>query len=157
VRHREGYVAQADESFDKSQRTEEIRYLLHGPVDSTEIGLDVRKEREGFEPGAPVTLTIRVAIEGITLNQDGGRRKGKLEVTIAQNNVKGETLQVDSQIVDLNLTEANYKNVASSGGMLLWKTVTPKPEIAEFRIVVVDHPRSLIGSLRLPHTVKPAP
>lgn len=157
VRHREGYLALADESFNKEQRTEEIRYLLHGPVDSTEIGLDVRKELEGPDPGSPVKLTIRAGIEGITLEQDGDRRKGKIEVIIAQNNVKGETLQVDSQTVDLNLTEDNYEKVESSGGMLLWKTVTPKPEIAEFRIVVVDHPRSLIGSLRVPHVVKPAP
>jgi hypothetical protein len=35
------------------------------------------------------------------------------------------------------------------------ENVTPDPEIAEFRVVVVDHPRSLMGSLRLPHTVKP--
>ncbi len=157
VRHREGYLALADESFNKEQRTEEIRYLLHGPVDSTEIGLDVRKELDGTAPDSPVKLMIRVAVEGITLEQDGDRRKGKVEIIIAQNNVKGETLQVDSQTVDLNLTEDNYKKVAGSGGMLLWKTVTPKPEIAEFRIVVVDHPRSLIGSLHVPHAIQPAP
>jgi hypothetical protein len=154
ARHREGYVALADTPSDERQRAEEIRYLLHGPVDATAIGLDVRKELTEPSPESPVKLTIRVALGGITLDRQGDRWKGKLEVVVAQNSVEGKTLHVESQIVDLNLTENDYQKITRSGGMLLWKTVTPDPEIAEFRVVVVDHPRSLMGSLRLPHTVK---
>jgi hypothetical protein len=108
-------------------------------------------------PESAVKLTIRVALGGVTLDRQGDRWKGKLEVVVAQNSVEGKTLHVESQNVDLNLTEGDYQKIARSGGMLLWKTVTPKPDIAEFRVVVVDHPRTLMGSLRLPHRVKVAP
>jgi len=155
TRHREGYVALADRPSGEQQRAEEIRYLLHGPVDATAIGLDVRKELTEPSPESRVKLTIRVGLGGITLDRQGDRWKGKLEVVVAQNNVEGKTLHVESQNVDLNLTESDYQKIARSGGMLLWKTVTPEPEIAEFRVVVVDHPRTLMGSLRLPHTVTP--
>jgi hypothetical protein len=55
----------------------------------------------------------------------------------------------------VGLDDAFESGRMSRGGMLPWKTVKPEPEIAEFRVVVADHPRALIGSLRLPHTVKP--
>ena len=98
-------------------------------------------------------LTIRVEASDITLQPNGERRQGKLEIVVAQKDLEGEILATESQTLDLNLTQRNYESITRDGAMLLWKTVEPNPEVAEFRVVIVDHPSGTMGSLRVPYTV----
>ena len=153
VRHRKGYVARNEAVFDTKQRSDEIRQLLHAPIDATTIGIYVRHEPDAEETGS-VKLTIRVDASDITLEPNGERRQGKLNIVIAQKDLEGEILATESQTLDLNLTQRNYESITRDGAMLLWKTVEPNPEVAEFRVVIVDHPSNTMGSLRVPYVVE---
>ena len=152
VRHRKGYVARSEAVFDTEQRSDEIRQLLHAPIDATMVGIYVRHEPDAEEAGS-VKLTIRVESSDITLQPNGERRQGKLEIVVAQKDLEGEILATESQTLDLNLTRRNYESITRDGAMLLWKTVEPIPEVAEFRVVIVDHPSGTMGSLRVPYAV----
>ena len=153
VRHRKGYVARNEAVFDTEQRSDEIRQLLHAPIDATTIGIYVRHEPDAEQAGS-VKLTIRVEASDITLAPNGERRQGKLEIVVAQKDLEGEILATESQTLDLNLTPRNYESITRDGAMLLWKTVEPDPEVAEFRVVIVDHLSGTMGSLHVPYTVK---
>ena len=153
VRHRKGYTARTEADLGGEQRSDAIRGLLHGPTDATAIGLYVRHEPDAAEPGS-VKLTIRVDAPDVTLEPSGERRQGKIEIVIAQKNAAGEVLGVASWTVDLNLTPRNYESITRDGGMLLWKTLPPDPEIEEFRVVIVDHPSGAMGSLRVPYSAQ---
>ncbi|MEN6334760.1 MAG: hypothetical protein ABFE01_10900, partial [Phycisphaerales bacterium] len=118
---------------------------LWSPLDASSIEIVARADAHD----GSVDLALSINPETFTLEQKQDRWVGGLDVYLSQCDTQGKELETTRDTVDLNLTAGLYAT-RQSNWLALAKTVRPKPEAIELRVIVQDRPTGVLGSVRIP-------
>jgi hypothetical protein len=137
VRYRRGYV---DESSDPKAQ---LRTALWNPLDSSVIAVSAElAENE-------VKLTI--GIDGLDLQQEGGRWQGKIHVILAQRDAAGQQYDYRDDTVQLDLKPETYQAMQKTG-LAYHQVFEPHVKASLLRVLVRDEAGDL-GSVTIPLSV----
>ncbi|MEN6605502.1 MAG: VWA domain-containing protein [Bryobacteraceae bacterium] len=145
VRHRNGYMAVKDTALGAEERKAMLRDTLWSPLDASSIEIVARADAHD----GSVDLALSINPETFTLEQKQDRWVGGLDVYLSQCDTQGKELETTRDTVDLNLTAGRYA-ARQSNWLAMAKTVRPKPEAIELRVIVQDRPTGVLGSVRIP-------
>jgi hypothetical protein len=149
VRYRKGFVALPQVTATGKQRSSDIENALRSPLEATGIGINVRIDPVDEPKPGSVRLIVQIAQDTISLEANGDRTVGVLDVVVTQNAPAGRGLARTTETVNLSLTREAYENVLKSG-LVLTKTLEPNPEAYEYRVVVYDRSTGHVGSVFVP-------
>ncbi len=145
VRHRKGYMAVTDTALGADERKTMLRDTLWSPLDASSIEIVARAD--AHDGGVDLALSINP--ETFTLEQKQDRWVGGLDVYLTQCDTQGKELETTRDSIDLNLTAGRYAT-RQENWLAMAKTVRPKPEAIELRVIVQDRPTGVLGSVRIP-------
>lgn len=146
---RRGYFAWPDTPLGLKQREVLLREAVKSPLEATSLGLNVRVKPVDV-PGARTLKTeLQVYPRDITLEAEGDRWTGSLDLLYVQQGPDGHDLTGEAQTLNLRLTRGTYERMMKDG--LLWNRDLPVAEGAgRLRIVVRDASSGSIGSVDIP-------
>ena len=147
VRYRKGYLAVPDSTVTDEERSSHLRNALASPLAVSGIGLAAAIEKTD----KPATVRIHVSIDqhDITLQQQGEKRIGSLDLIFVQRSPQGGSLGSSTTPLGLALDSVQYEQVLHDG-LSITKTIDLASNSAEVRIAVADRTSGRIGSLILP-------
>jgi VWFA-related protein len=146
VRHRAGYRAAPQPAQDQRSREAAIRAALEAPLQMTGVALSADVARRA---GEAVTLSLRVEPSTLTLERDGDRWRGSVDLLIAQVPPSGRGEVSASFSLAISLTD-DERNRLTQGAFTIERTIALKPLMHHLRIVARDVPTGNVGSLVIP-------
>lgn len=149
VRYRKGYIAFKDEPLTPARIDNEIRTAVWSPIESSAINLTGRVDRVDKPQPNLLRVMLSTDIRKFHLEARDDRMVGKVEVLFLQQDKAGKTLDSRRQTVDLKLQKATYEAYLKSG-LTMAQYIEPKKDLAVLRVVIVDQPSGLLGSLIVP-------
>ena len=147
VRYRTGYVEPAPPSRDAKQAEAELRQATWSPVDASAIELN-----GSVLPIAGANdyeLKLNIGLAAVSLQPDGNRWSGQIEVALIQRDNSGNGYEPLVQTLGLMLRQDSYDN-AVKGGFPYRRTFRPNPKATSLRVVVRDLNSGNIGTLTFP-------
>jgi len=149
VRARRGYFAWPDTPLNAKQREALLREAVSSPLEATSLGLNVRVKPVDV-PGARTLKTeLQVYSRDLTLELQGDRWVGGLDLLCVQQAPDGRDLTGESQTINLRLTRPTYERIMQDG--LIWPhDFRIADGAAQLRIVVRDISSGAIGSVDIP-------
>ena len=144
-------VADGDVSYTLGFYPTDERYdgkvgeLLESKANSSQIGLVASGEPDPAAPGS-YKVTISVDATKLDLTQNGGRRIGKLSLTMRLESVNAKNPLTGP--VPLNFTEEQFQNVLKRG-FVIRQTVQARTG-DRLRIIIQDQSTGLTGALWVP-------
>jgi len=153
VRHRNGYVASADESTAAADRAGGLEEALANPLEATGIRL-----MAAIKPDTPSTgkLAVRVMIEpvDIAFRQADGRWMAKLDVAYVQQAAPdAPKVTVVKDEVNLHMSPEAYAQVGRNG-LVVQKVLDSTACGHRLRIVVRDAVSGATGSVEIPEPAR---
>lgn len=149
LRYRRGYFAMGGEGATHPQREAAMRDVLWSPLDASGLGLTVRIRPSETPAANALDLHIMLDPHDITLEQQGDRWAGSLDILVAGEDKVGKQLGNLAKTFDLHLTQANHDRVVKWGlSVDLRKPVDPST--SQLRVVVRDNPSGGLGSVTIP-------
>jgi hypothetical protein len=147
VRYRTGYFEPLPPSRDPRQGEAEVRQAIWSPVDASAIELngDVLPVAgaNGYE------LKLSIGLSAVSLQPDGDRWGGKIEVTLVQRDNSGNDYDPDIQTLGLMLKTDTY-NSAVMSGFPYSRGFKLNPKTTSLRVVVRDLNSANLGTLTIP-------
>jgi hypothetical protein len=103
------------------------------------------------DPKNPTQLNMAVEVEpkSISLEPQGDRWAGRLDILFIQKNDKGQQFDGVDETVSLNLTRENYDKLVQHG-FVFRKSVNMSAQAKMVRIIVRDAPSGAMGSVTIP-------
>jgi VWFA-related protein len=147
IRHRAGYYTMSGTTIGEDERASLMYDTARSPVDATGVGLTV--ELLPTDVPRRFHLVIRPDLKDITLNLNGDRWVGEIEVMCVRRSAAGEILSSERQTAKLNLRQDSYERIRKEGIVMRSDLELP-PDTAELRVVVRDNPGGAIGSVTIP-------
>jgi len=146
LRSRRGYVAAAPAS-DQDGRDAALREALQGPLAATQIGLSAGVEYD--KAGSVVIIDLRIDPSTLTLEEDGGRARGTVDLLVAEvtRQARGSVLRTEH--LDVSIPESDRAAVFRDG-IPFSCTVRVTQDLHELRIVARDVSSGRVGSLVIP-------
>jgi VWFA-related protein len=145
LRYRRGYLDQMAPAQDEKLRRAALADSVVSPLDANGIGLraTVRLTGAGFD------LTLRVDPKSISLDPQGDRWVGRLDLLFVEVDPHGkQTYGIDDSL-SMELRQQNYDRVQQEG--LMYHRVIPgELKASELRVVVRDAATGAIGSITAP-------
>lgn len=141
LRYRAGYLYTQEPSTLKDR----FKQAVWQPQDETEIGLNAHWDRAS--QGAAVSLNI--AASDLSLLQQDGRWKDRLDIFLVQRDVTGTHADVKEQTLVLDLKPDTYRKVLHEG-IPFADYIARKPGTGTVRVIVVDEGSDRLGSVTLP-------
>ncbi len=148
MRYRKGYFDLPEQPQNDAARKTELADAVFSPLDATEIGLTVERKPVGAQPGV-YEYALRVDPKGVSLQQQGDRWAGQLDVLFVQKDNRGRQYNGEDSKVSMRLTEPNYRKL-STEGIVFRRNVTRVMRATELRIVVRDAASGSVGSVTVP-------
>jgi VWFA-related protein len=145
VRHRKGYVAVKDTALGAEERKAMLRDTLWSPLDASAIEIVARVDPNG----GVFDLSLAINPETFSLEQKQDHWVGGLDVYVAQCDTQGKELETTRDSIDLNLTAGRYAT-RQENWLALSKTLRPKPEAIQLRVIVQDKLTGSLGSVHIP-------
>ena len=149
LRYRKGFVAAPEVAATDKQRSADILAALRSPLEATGIGINVRIDPVDRPKPGSIQMIIQIAQDTISLQPQGDRTVGSLEIIVTQNAPDGRVLASTSQTLNLNLTRETFEKVMKSG-LVLTKMLEPNAEAYQFRVLVYDRSTGNVGSIFVP-------
>jgi VWFA-related protein len=149
IRSRRGYFAFAEKKLDPKQVQAVLRAAISSPLDATDLGLTVRVTPVEIPGMRKMKTEFNVAQRDLTLNADGDRWVGALDVLFVQFSPQGKPLKTDLKTVGMNLTQARYNQVKHAGAIF----TLDEPIVdgaGQLRVVVRDTTSGSLGSVSVP-------
>lgn len=149
VRHRSGYFTLGKPTAKKVNAEQEMTAVLHSPMDAAALSIRARVSPVGEFEGESIELTAWLGGAQLALKPAGGRWRGSLLWRYVQRSSNGASLDEVQDEMDLNLSEAQYRQVLTDG--LLWRRkIAFKPQTDNVRVLVLDQNSGMLGSLTVP-------
>jgi len=145
VRHRRGYVAVTDTALGAEERKAMLRDTLWSPLDASAIEIVARVDANG---GA-FDLSLAINPETFSLEQKQDHWVGGLDVYVSQCDTQGKELETTRDAIDLKLTAGHYAK-RQENWLALTKSVRPKPEAIQLKVIVQDRLTGALGSVHIP-------
>lgn len=149
VRHRRGYFALADVISTGSQRDAALREALQSPLDATTLGLTVLANPVSALGVKLLSIEVRIDPRDVTLNHQGERWMGELDLLFVQRDAEGRTLKSLTQTLNMRLLRGTYEE-AMKEGFQLAKKLDLADGVEEVRVVVRDVSSGSTGSVNIP-------
>ncbi len=149
IRSRRGYFAFPEKKLDPKQVQAVLREAVSSPLDATDLGLTVRVTPVEIPGTREVKAEFNVAQRDLTLNADGDRWVGAIDVLFVQFSPQGKPLKSDMKTVGVNLTQAKYNQVRQVGAIFTLE----EPIVdgaGQLRVVVRDTTSGSLGSVSVP-------
>jgi len=147
VRHRAGYQAGPPPARDRRAREAAIRDALEAPLQTTGVGLTARVSRPA--DGEDVRLLLSLDPATVTLERDGARWRGAVDLLIAQILPSGKGEVSASLPLAISLTDEERTRL-SAERLTIDRTITLQPKTNQLRVVARDVPTGNVGSLVIP-------
>jgi hypothetical protein len=149
VRYPKGYFAFEDAPATKDENRSNLLTALHSPIESSAIPVQVRIDR--VEKPLPHCLPIfgSIDIRNLQLMQNGGVRKGVVDVVTIEQDESGKVVAQSGSAVSLHFGDKQYAAYAKSG-FSFHQYVQPKANVTTLRIVVEDRSTAEVGTLIIP-------
>jgi hypothetical protein len=94
-------------------------------------------------------MAVQVEPKNISLEPQGDRWVGRLDILFVQKNDKGQQFDGLDETVTLNLTRENYDKVIKSG-FVFRKSINMNAQAKMVRVIVRDAPSATMGSVTVP-------
>jgi len=144
VRYPSGYFAVRDEAT-VAQRQNRIHSALASPLESSAIHVLARVDRGEYD----LHVSGSVDLHDLTLSENGGLRKGVVEVFVVQQDALGNVLDQSRSRLNLSLNGEEYSAYLKSG-VFFRQNVRAKVGAATLRILAGDPASATVGSLIIP-------
>ena len=141
LRYRAGYLYTREPTALK----ERFNQAVWQPQDESEIGLNAHWDHAS--QGAAVSLNISAT--DISLTQQAGRWKDRLDIFLVQRDVTGTHADVKEQTLVLDLKPDTYQKVLRDG-IPFADYIDQKSGTGTVRVIVVDEDSQRLGSVTLP-------
>ena len=148
IRYRKGYFDQPEQPQDDKARKVELRDAVFSPLDASALGLVISMQPNQPDPGQ-VTVLVKVDQKGLSLQPNGERWVGRLDLLFIQKDESGRQYGGLDDRLDLNLTEANYQKLMKEG-LVYKKTLKTEAKASQLRVVVRDSASGSLGSVTIP-------
>jgi VWFA-related protein len=149
VRHRRGYLATASPSDDAATRTAALRDALLSPLAATGVELTVGVAAPPEAGAGDVDVTVRVEPRTVTLEREGDRWRGTVDLLIAQI-VPDGTLYANIDVsMGLDLTD-EQRDRALAEGLSLTRRIALRGDAHQIRVVARDVRSGATGSVIVP-------
>jgi VWFA-related protein len=148
LRYRKGYFDSPQTPVDTQTAMTELKDAVWSPLDSTALGLIIAAKAD---PKNPTQLNMAVEVEpkSISLEPQGDRWAGRLDILFIQKNDKGQQFDGVDETVSLNLTRENYDKLIQHG-FVFRKSVNMAAQAKMVRVIVRDAPSGAMGSVTIP-------
>lgn len=150
VRYRKGYFALADIAQNDKTRKSDLSTAAWSPVDATSVGLNARVDFANSPDQNAMTVFAQIDPLGVTLEQNGDRWQGKVDLMFIQRDDQGHEYAGATDTITLNLLKDNYIK-AVQAGIVYRKDLQRDPKATNLRIVVRDGTTGAMGSLTMPY------
>jgi VWFA-related protein len=149
VRYPKAYLALQDAAATKTENRASLQTAMWSPIESSAIPVQVSVEK--VDKPSPHSLSIfgTVDIHNLRLMQEGGQRKGALNIVTIEQDESGKILAESPITLNLQLTDQQYTDYLKSG-FRFHKFVEPRAETTTLRFVVEDAGTALVGSVIIP-------
>ena len=147
VRYRTGYLEPAPPPRDPKHAEAELRQAMWSPLDASAIELS-----GSVLPVAGANdyeLKLNIGLAAVSLQPDGNRWSGQIEVAMIQRDNSGNGYEPLLQTLGLMLKQDTYDN-AMKDGFPYRRTFKPNPKATSLRVVVRDLNSGNIGTLTFP-------
>ncbi len=141
LRYRKGYFYAKDPTTLKKW----FQQAIWQPANLSEIGLTASPV---VAPGG-TTLKLNIAADDLTLQQEGERRTGKLDIFLVEQSTEGRNGRMRIYALDLNLKPATYDKIKQDG-LSFERLVEEEPNPSFLRVFVLDENSGRIGSITIP-------
>jgi hypothetical protein len=94
-------------------------------------------------------MAVQVEPKNISLEPQGDRWVGRLDILFIQKNDAGQQFNGENETVTLNLTRENYDKITKNG-FVFRKVVNMSVQAKMVRVIVRDAPSSTMGSVTIP-------
>ena len=141
LRYRAGYLY----SKEPATLKERFNQAVWQPQDETEIGINAHWDHAS----QGVAVSLHIAATDISLTQQGGRWKDRLDIFLVQRDVTGTHAEVKEQTLVLDLKPDTYQKVLRDG-IPFADYIEQKPGTGTVRVIVVDEDSGRLGSVTLP-------
>jgi VWFA-related protein len=154
LRHRQGYLAQAEPALTAAEGLRLLRDATASPLQLHHVALTAALTPAAHD--SELHMRLLVSTTDITLHRENELWCGTVDLYLAVTGSAGELLWSDGRRVNFELQPALYL-AAGKSGLPLAKTI-PWPAGAEhLRIALRDVPTGILGSLRTPLPPRAAP
>jgi VWFA-related protein len=148
LRYRKGYFDTPEAPSDTKKAQVELRDAVWSPLEATGMALVVALKPDKANP-AQLNVLIKIDPKGISLEPQGDKWAGRLDILLVQKNDQGKQFGGVDSTISLNLTRPNYDKLTKDG-MIFTKAVAMDPQAKMLRVVVRDAPSGTLGSVTVP-------
>jgi len=148
IRYRKGYFDFAEQPQDEKARKAELSDAVWSPMEASALGLVVQVQPDASKPKS-MNVFVKVDPHGISLQQQGNRWDGRLDLLFVQKDDRGGQFNGTSDTMELQLQQANYEKV-SREGLIYKKTIEMAPQANQLRVVVRDAASGTVGTVTIP-------
>jgi VWFA-related protein len=149
LRYRKGYFDTPETPSDTKLAQTELRDAVWSPLEATGMNLVVALKPDQANP-AQLNVLVKIDPQGISLEPQGDRWAGRLDILFVQKNDKGKQFGGVDETVSLNLSKPNFDKL-SKEGLIFRKSVLMDPQAKLLRVVVRDAPSGTLGSVSVPY------
>jgi VWFA-related protein len=144
VRHREGYLADADPPATTEHRARALSQAIASPLEAAGIRARVQLDRAA---GLTVSLVLNAA--DLALDLADGHRIATLDAVFTQRASDGRQLATVTYTLRPSLDERQFRD-ALANGLGFAKTLAPAEGAVELKVVILDRATGRIGSVIAP-------
>lgn len=122
---------------------------MRSPIESSAIPVEISIDK--VDKALPHSLSIfgSVDIHNFRLMQDGGQRKGALDVVTVEQDQSGKVLKQSGIRLQLQFTDKQYADYLKSG-FRFHQSLQPQENAATLRVLVEDAGTAEVGSVIIP-------
>jgi VWFA-related protein len=149
IRYRTGYAATPTPARDDARGKEALQLALASPLESTAVGLHVRLAKPAAPAPGSVDVVVRIDPATVTLEKNGERWSGQLDLLIIQAVPQGPAVVSMNTTLTLNLTVEQHDKLQREG-LVITRTIPIQPAAHQLRVVGRDATNGAIGSVLIP-------
>lgn len=144
-----GYFAYKDTEATESETHSTFLAAVRSPLDASNLPLVVKIGRVDKPEPNSIEIVGAVGLKGVQIQQDGGMRKGAVDIYTIEQDTAGNVLHQGNQRLNLKLTEQQYAAYLRSG-ILFHQVLQPQRSTTVLRVLVQDHGSAEVGSVIIP-------
>jgi VWFA-related protein len=148
LRYRKGYFDFAEQPQDDKTRKTELRDAVWSPMEASGLGLVVQVQPDTPKPKS-MSVFVKVDPHGISLQQQGQRWVGRLDLLFIQKDDRGGQFNGISDTMELQLLQPNYEKI-SKEGLIYKKTIEMASQASQLRVVARDAASGTVGTVTIP-------
>jgi VWFA-related protein len=149
VRSRTGYFASADSVVTPKDKEEIMVEAAKSSLESTALGMDVQADPMDVPGVRQIKARVRIEPAQLGLVQNGDHLTDSIDIKWVQLADDGQVLASTSQTLNLNIPQANYESVLTTG-ITFSGNVMLANGAKDLRLVALDSGNGSVGTVNIP-------